>query len=49
MKLDLEGAAKYFIMGFRRGVFGKILLDDEGLPSGMRGWEVPKVGDDDDG
>ncbi|XP_003747608.1 mitochondrial GTPase 1 [Galendromus occidentalis] len=45
VKLDLELAAKFFIMGFRRGEYGKILLDDEDLPSGVQGWEVPEAKD----
>ena len=44
VKVDLEQAAKYFILGFRKGRFGKILLDDENIP--VKGWEVPGAKDD---
>ncbi|XP_022652352.1 mitochondrial GTPase 1-like isoform X1 [Varroa jacobsoni] len=39
-KMDLDAAAAHFIFGFRRGIFGRILLDTEGLPAGMPCWEA---------
>ncbi|OQR77248.1 mitochondrial GTPase 1-like [Tropilaelaps mercedesae] len=39
-KMDLDNAAAHFIQGFRKGAFGKIVLDVECLPQGMPCWDM---------